>query len=29
LSHLAPQRILEDSFGFATAAAFQETKKHG
>jgi hypothetical protein len=29
LSHLAPQRILEDSFGFATSAAFQDTKKHG
>ena len=25
LSHLAPQRILEDAFGFATSAAFQDT----
>jgi hypothetical protein len=29
LSHLSPQRILEDAFGFATSATFQDTKKHG
>ena len=29
LSNLSPQRILEDAFGFATSAAFQDTKKDG
>jgi Restriction endonuclease AspBHI N-terminal/Restriction endonuclease len=29
LSHLSPQRILEDAFGFATSAASQDSKKHG
>lgn len=29
LSHLSPQRILEDGFGFATSVLFQDTKKNG
>ena len=29
LSHLSPHRILEDAFGFATSAAFQDPKNHG
>jgi hypothetical protein len=28
LSHLSPQRILEDAYGFATSAEFQGTEKH-